>query len=231
MKITWLGHSGFRIEIEQAVLLIDPWLTGNPVFPADRRAEALQGATHILLTHAHGDHAGDAAALSGELGIPVACIHEVATWLGGQGADTIGFGKGGTLDLGGAKVTMVNATHSASIDFGDQGLLPAGSAAGFMIAGEGHTLYVSGDTDIMADMGWMGEYHQPDIGILSCGGHYTMDMARAAWAARKYFNFRWVIPCHYKTFPLLAQDANALRAGLPPGVEVIEPVVLEDIRF
>ncbi len=231
MKITWLGHSGFRIEIENAVLLIDPWLTGNPVFPSERRDEALSGATHILLTHAHGDHAGDAARLSQELDIPVACIHEVSQWLTGEGAKTIGFGKGGTIDCGGAKVTMVNATHSASVDFGGGALLPAGSAAGFMIKGEGRTIYVSGDTDIMADMAWMGELHQPEIGILSCGGHYTMDMERAAWAARKYFNFGWVIPCHYKTFPLLAQTADALRAGLPPGVAVIEPEVLDPITF
>jgi L-ascorbate metabolism protein UlaG (beta-lactamase superfamily) len=99
-----------------------------------------------------------------------------------------------------------------------------------MIAGEGHTIYVSGDTDIMADMAWMAEYHQPDIGILSCGGHYTMDMERAAWAARKWFNFRWVIPCHYRTFEILAQDAQALKSGLP-GIEVIEPKVLEPISF
>ena len=231
MQITWLGHSGFRITIEEAVLLVDPWLTGNPMFPAARRAEALEGATHVLLTHAHGDHASDAAAIAAEKGIPVACIHELSEWLNGQGAQTIGFGKGGTIDCGGAKVTMVNATHSASIDFGGKGLLPAGSEAGFMIAGEGHPIYVSGDTAIMADMGWMGEYHRPDIGILACGGHYTMDMQRAAWAARKYFNFRWVIPCHYKTFPLLAQDAAALRAGLPPGTEVIEHEVLDPIRF
>lgn len=230
MQITWLGHSGFRIAIEGAVLLVDPWLTGNPMFPAARRDEALEGATHILLTHAHGDHAADAAAIAAERGVPVACIHELSEWLEGQGTQTIGFGKGGTLDLGGAKVTMVNATHSASIDF-KGGLLPAGSAAGFMIAGEGHVIYVSGDTDIMADMAWMGEFHKPDIGILSCGGHYTMDMERAAWAARKYFGFRWVIPCHYKTFPILAQDAGALRAGLPPGTEVIEHEVLEPIRF
>jgi L-ascorbate metabolism protein UlaG (beta-lactamase superfamily) len=230
MQITWLGHSGFRIEIEGATLLIDPWLSGNPMFPAARRAEALAGATHVLLTHAHGDHAGEAAALSGELGLPVACIHELSEWLNGQGAQTIGFGKGGTITLNGARVTMVNATHSASIDFGGKGLMPGGSAAGFMIAGEGHTIYVSGDTDIMADMAWMGELHAPDIGILSCGGHYTMDMERAAWAARKWFNFRHVIPCHYRTFPLLAQDASALKSGLP-GVEVIEPEVLAPIRF
>jgi L-ascorbate metabolism protein UlaG (beta-lactamase superfamily) len=232
MQITWLGHSGFRITLEQAVLLIDPWLTGNPMFPAARRAEALDGATHILLTHAHGDHAADAATIAAEKGIPVACIHEVSEWLTTQGAcQTIGFGKGGTLTLNGTRVTMVNASHSASIDFTGQGLLPAGSAAGFMIAGEGHTIYVSGDTDIMADMAWMGELHNPDIGILSCGGHYTMDMDRAAWAARKYFRFRTVIPCHYRTFPILAQDADALRKGLSAEIEVIEPQVLEPITL
>ncbi len=232
MQITWLGHSGFRIQIEGAVLLIDPWLTGNPMFPADRRAEALAGATHILLTHAHGDHASDAAALGAELNIPVACIHEVSEWLNAMGGvQTIGFGKGGTITLNDARVTMVNATHSASIDFTGQGLLPAGSAAGFMIAGEGHVIYVSGDTDIMADMDWMGDLHKPDIGILSCGGHYTMDMERAAYAARRYFKFTTVIPCHYRTFGLLAQDSSVLRAGLPPGVEVIDPQVLEPITF
>ncbi|WP_309664367.1 metal-dependent hydrolase [Tabrizicola sp.] len=232
MKIIWLGHSGFRIEIETAVLLIDPWLNGNPLFPAARRAEALAGATHVLLTHAHGDHASDATAIAAECGIPIACIHEVSEWLNAQGGvQSIGFGKGGTITLGGARVTMVNASHSASIDFGDGPLLPAGSAAGFMIAGDGHVIYVSGDTDIMADMGWMAEYHQPDIGILSCGGHYTMDMDRAAYAARKYFNFRTVIPCHYRTFPILAQDASVLRAGLPPGIELVEPEVLVPIGF
>ena len=69
MNILWLGHSGFRIEIEGAVLLVDPWLTGNPMFPPDRRAEALAGATHVLLTHGHGDHAGDALALARELDV------------------------------------------------------------------------------------------------------------------------------------------------------------------
>ena len=99
-----------------------------------------------------------------------------------------------------------------------------------MIAGEGHTIYVSGDTDIMADMAWMGEYHAPDIGILCAGGHFTMDMARAAFAARKYFKFKTVIPCHYKTFPLLEQSADALVKGLP-GVDVKTPDVLETIEL
>ena len=132
-------------------------------------------------------------------------------------------------DLGGARVTMVNASHSSSVDY-KGGHDYAGGEAGFMIAGEGHVIYVSGDTDIMADMDWMGDYHKPDIGILCAGGHYTMDMARAAYAARRYFNFTTVIPCHYRTFPILAQDARVLIEGLP-GVRVIEPQMLEAIRF
>lgn len=230
MKLTWLGHSGFRLEIEDAVILIDPWLNGNPVFPADRRDEATRGATHILVTHGHGDHAGEAAGIAKAHGIPVAGIYDLISHLQQtEGIEGIGFNKGGTVDLGGARVTMVNACHSSSLS-GPHGPIYAGAEAGYMIAGEGHTIYVSGDTDIMADMQWMGEYHQPDIGILCSGGHYTMDMKRAAFAARKYFNFKTVIPCHYRTFPLLEQSAEALKAGLP-GVEVIEPQVLVPIAL
>ena len=124
---------------------------------------------------------------------------------------------------------MVNACHSSSVG-GEDGPVYAGHESGYMIAGEGHTIYVSGDTDIMADMEWMGELHAPDIGILCAGGFYTMDMKRAAFAARKYFAFKTVIPCHYRTFPALEQDAGALRAGLP-GVNVIEPEVLVPITI
>jgi L-ascorbate metabolism protein UlaG (beta-lactamase superfamily) len=231
MRITWLGHSGFRIEIEQAVLLIDPWLTGNPMFPEDRRAEAVAGATHVLLTHGHGDHAGDAARIAREAGVPVVGIYDLVSLIAArEGVESLGFNKGGTVTLGGARVTMVNASHSSGLATPEGGL-PAGSEAGYMIAGGGHTIYVSGDTDIMADMAWMGELHAPDIGILAAGGHYTMDMARAAWAARRYFGFTTVIPCHYRTFPVLEQTAEALRRGLPADVRVIEPEVLVPIAL
>lgn len=229
MKLTWLGHAGFRLELEQAVILIDPWLTGNPMFPESRKDEAIAGATHILLTHGHGDHSGDALAIAQELDIPVVGIADlIGFWKARHQVQGIDFNKGGTVDLAGAKVTMVNASHSSSLD-GTDGPIYAGHESGYMIAGDGHVIYVSGDTDIMADMQWMGEYHKPDIGILSAGGHYTMDMERAAWAARKYFNFRTIIPSHYRTFPLLAQNADALKANVPPGVRVLEPEVLEPI--
>ena len=230
MKLTWLGHSGFRLQIEQAVILIDPWFSGNPVFPDDRRAEAIDGATHILITHGHCDHTGDTLALAKELKIPVVGIFDlIGHWEKTDKIEGIGFNNGGTVDLGGAQVTMVNATHSSSIS-GPDGPVYAGHESGYMIAGDGHVIYVSGDTDIMADMEWMGDLHKPDIGILCAGGHFTMDMSRAAYAAKRYFDFKTVIPCHYKTFPLLEQSAQVLIDALS-GVDVIEPKVMEAIAL
>ncbi|ARE38839.1 Metallo-beta-lactamase family protein [Rhodovulum sp. P5] len=230
MRITWLGHSGFRIEIGDQVLLIDPWLVGNPMFPEDRRAEAISGATHLLVTHGHFDHIADTVAICRELGIPAVGIFDLMSWWEEQEKiNVIGFNKGGTVQLGDVAVTMVNATHSASIG-GPNGPVYTGTESGFMISGEGRTIYVSGDTDVMADMGVFNALHAPDIGILCAGGHFTMDMKRAAYAAKTYFDFKTVIPCHYKTFPLLEQSADALKEGLP-GVDVIEPEVLVPIEL
>lgn len=230
MKITWLGHSGFRIEIGDQILLVDPWINGNPVFPEGREPDALDDATAILLSHGHGDHASNARAIAKEQKIPVACIHELSKILAEDGVETMGFGKGGTIELGNVHITLVNAVHSSSVDFTDGPLQYAGGEAGFIIRGEGHTIYFSGDTDVMSDMAWIGEYYKPHIGILCCGGHYTMDQKAAAWAAKKYFDFKTVIPCHYKTFPILAQSADELVDALD-GVDVKVPEVMETLAF
>jgi L-ascorbate metabolism protein UlaG (beta-lactamase superfamily) len=149
-------------------------------------------------------------------------------WGETEGIETIGFNKGGTVDLGGVKVSMVNAEHSSTFAT-PEGPRTGGSEVGFMIASDGHTIYHSGDTDIMADMEWFGDYYKPDIGILSAGGHFTMDMKAAAFAAKRYFNFKTVIPGHYRTFPLLEQSAQELIDKLP-GVKVIEPQVMQAIE-
>ncbi|TMV07822.1 metal-dependent hydrolase [Ruegeria sediminis] len=230
MKIIWLGHGSFRIETQAQVLLIDPWLTGNPVLPEDRHEAAVTGATHILLTHAHFDHVADVLPLARKLGVPVVGQYDLLShWAENEGIETVGFNKGGTVDLGGVKVSMVPASHSSTFATPD-GPRTGGSEVGFMIGAEGKTLYVSGDTDIMADMDWMGDYYKPDIGILSAGGFFTMDMKAAAYAARRYFNFKTVIPCHYKTFPILEQSAQDLIDGLP-GVDVIEPEVMVAVEL
>ncbi|MEM9271278.1 MAG: metal-dependent hydrolase, partial [Pseudomonadota bacterium] len=220
-----------RLETDEAVLLVDPWFTGNPVFPEGKEAEATAGATHILLTHAHGDHAGDAIRLARSLSVPVVGIYDLmGHWAESDGIETIGFNKGGTVTLGDVAATMVHATHSSSLA-GPNGPGMAGSEAGFMLRAGGKTIYMAGDTDVMADMAVFEALHQPQIGILPIGGHFTMDGARAAFAARTYFNFTTIIPCHYKTFPLLAQDAEALKSGIPDPQIVREMDVMETITL
>jgi L-ascorbate metabolism protein UlaG (beta-lactamase superfamily) len=230
MQIVWLGHGSFRYEIEGKVLLVDPWLNGNPMMPEDRHAEATAGATHILLTHTHFDHVVDVLGLARALNIPVVGQYDLmGHWAETEGVETIGFNKGGTVDLGGPKVTMVHAVHSTSFATPNGPNVP-GTECGFMIAGEGHVIYHSGDTDVMADMQVFADLHSPDIGVLAAGGHFTMDMDRAAYAAKRFFDFKTVIPGHYRTFPLLEQSADALKAALP-NVDVIEPEVLVPMAF
>ncbi len=229
MKIIWLGHGGFRIEIEDQVLLIDPWLTGNPVLPEDQHEAATAGADHILITHGHFDHTADVVALSKTLNAPVVGIYDfMGHFEAKDGLSVVGFNIGGTVMLGDVAVSMVPALHSNS--YAQDPQAPVGREVGFIIKGEGHTLYVSGDTGIMADMAWIGDYYKPDIGILSAGGHFTMDMKGAAYAAKTYFDFKTVIPCHYKTFDLLEQTADDLIEGLPD-VDVIEPTIMAPITI
>jgi L-ascorbate metabolism protein UlaG (beta-lactamase superfamily) len=228
MRYTWLGHASVRLEIGSEVLLIDPWLEGNPAFPDARRADALAGVTAILITHGHFDHADGVVQIASELGVTVYGIVELmGFWADVHGTDTVGFNKGGTVRIGDVAITMVNAAHSSSITHNGR-LIYAGAPAGYMIEGEGRTVYVSGDTDVMADMSVLQALHAPEIGILCAGGHFTMDMKRAAYAASKLFQFETVIPVHYKTFPLLEQSADPLKAALP-GVRVLDPDVMETI--
>lgn len=230
MNFIWLGHGSMRIESGDAVLLIDPWLEGNPSFPDAHREAALAGVTHILLTHGHFDHIAEVLPLARETDVPVVGQFDLMNhWSEAEGIETVGFNKGGTVDLNGVAVTMVPASHSSTLGLPD-GPVGVGSEVGFILRAGGKCVYVSGDTDIMADMAWMGEYHAPDVGILSAGGFFTMDMKATAWAAKKYFDFKTVIPVHYKTFPILEQTADDLIAGLP-GVDVKTPEVMETVAL
>jgi L-ascorbate metabolism protein UlaG (beta-lactamase superfamily) len=165
----------------------------------------------ILLTHGHGDHAADSAQISQEHSAPVATYPELAGWLGNQGAtETVGFGKGGAIEIAGLHVTMTNAVHSSSAPDGT----PLGDPAGFVIEAPGMpTIYAAGDTAVHSDMSLIGEIYEPEIAILPIGDHYTMGPLQAAYAAR-LLGSPEIVPGHYGTFALLTGTPQALREAL-----------------
>ncbi|MGR3468685.1 MAG: MBL fold metallo-hydrolase, partial [Shimia sp.] len=147
MKAIWLGHGSWRIETGDQVLLIDPWME-CPMLPEDRREEAVAGASHILMTHGHFDHTTGVAALSKERDLPVSGMFELISALDADGAIAGHmFNKGGTIELGSVKATLVPASHSSSMDGKYMG-----TECGYVIEGDGRTLYFSGDTSITAEM-------------------------------------------------------------------------------
>ena len=236
-KVTWLGHAGFRIETGGQVILIDPWLRGNPSFDEAQFDAAVAGATALLLTHGHQDHIADAAEIAVKTGAKLFAIYELASWVAGQASspiETVGVNKGGTVSLGDmVRATFVHAVHSSS-SVVDGKPVYLGAEGGWMIeSGQGdqaETLYHMGDTDVFADMALLQELHRPKYGIVPIGGHFTMDPVRAAFACKKFFSFEAILPCHYATFPLLAQSADGFAAEMAPA-RVVAPAVMEAVNL
>lgn len=207
MKITWYGHSAFRVDLPGAVVLIDPFLSQNPAFKGDLD-RVTAGTTHIVLTHGHGDHIGDTVPIAEATGAKVIANADLCGFLGTQGLTRLDpTNTGGTVDQGAFTVTYVNALHSsASLSGGNSQAL--GNANGVILKARGEkALYHMGDTDIFGDMALINEIHRPEIGIVPIGDRFTMGGKVAALACRRFFDFNMVIPCHYGTFPLI--DATA----------------------
>lgn len=213
MKITWLGHSAFRVETGASVVLIDPFLTGNPTFERSGMSwtEATSGVTHVALTHGHDDHIGDTAEICRTTGATLFAAYELAMHMNAKGADKLEpMNTGGTVAAEDFSVSLVDARHSSS-----SGGVYLGNPCGVVLkAKHGHTLLHMGDTDVFPGMGLIAELHKPDIGIVPIGDRFTMGATSAAHACKTYFKFKTVLPCHYGTFSILDQTADKFVAAM-----------------
>ena len=227
MKLTWYGHSAFRVESGDAKILIDPFLTDNPSWQKSWEGPA-EGITHVLLTHGHSDHIGDSVDILKKTGAMLVANFEICMHLVGKGVsgDRINPGNiGGTVDCGGFTTTFVQALHSSSYPGEGGQNTYLGNPGGLVLHfSDDPTLYHMGDTDIFSDMVVINELHEPAVGIVPIGDRFTMGGAVAALACRRFFKFKTVIPAHFASFGMLDQSADKFVTGMEgSGVEVPLP--------
>ncbi len=230
MKITWFGHSCFRVETGESTILIDPFLKDSPTFGASgvKFEDAIEGVTHVAVTHGHDDHIGDAGEICKARNVPLFANYELAFHIKTMGAEKLQpMNTGGTVADADFELTLVNALHSSS----SNGVY-LGNPNGIVIhTRKGRTLYLMGDTDMFAGMELIAEFHKPDIGIVPIGDRFTMGAKAAAFACKKFFSFKTILPAHYGTFPgMLDPDASKFVAQMQ-GHDVRVPKIGETVTL
>jgi L-ascorbate metabolism protein UlaG (beta-lactamase superfamily) len=218
MDVRFLGHACFTLSDGDTTVLIDPFLTGNPM--AAVSAEEVE-ATTLLLTHGHADHLGDTVAIAKRTGAPVVAITELAGELGEEGLEVIDCNLGGTASFDWGWAKLVPAWHTSTTPKGT-----VNTPAGLLINFKDTIVYHLGDTALFSDLQLVGKRHPIDIALICIGGHYTMDRHDAVDAA-DFVGAKTIIPCHYNTFPPIETDAAAFQSdvekALDATVVVLEP--------
>ncbi|OGN91368.1 MAG: metal-dependent hydrolase [Chloroflexi bacterium RBG_13_48_10] len=201
IKITWYGHASLSMEIGGFKILVDPFFTDNPA--ASVQAKDVT-ADYILVTHGHFDHVCDAVEIAIRTGAMVISSHEIAEWMGKQGVQKThgqNIGGGHTHPFGYLK--QVPALHSSSLPDGSYG----GNPAGFLlVTQDGMKVYIVGDSGLFSDMELLGQ-EGIDLALVPIGDNYTMG-PDDAYKAVELIKPKHVIPVHYNTWELIAQDAE-----------------------
>lgn len=218
IELQWLGQSATKITTPTGkVIVIDPFLINNPKTPPEyKKLEALGKVDLILVTHAHGDHFGDAPALSKMNNAPVygpSGLNQVMVTLGILPPElSIRFNKSGTImpfGPSGVKITSTHAEHSSELLWknpatGKDESHIGGEPQGYIIELEnGFKIYHMGDTGLFSDMRMISDYYKPDLVMIPIGGHFVMSPKDAAFATREWLKPKYAIPIHYATFPVL----------------------------
>jgi L-ascorbate metabolism protein UlaG (beta-lactamase superfamily) len=218
--ITWFGHNAWSIETGGKTILLDPFLNDSPVSPV--KADGVK-ADFILLSHGHADHVGDTVAIARRTGAPVIANFEVTQWLGKQGVagdKLVAMNPGGGRQQPFGHVKFTIAHHSSSMPDGSYGGVPGG----FLLTLDGARIYFACDTALFLDMKLIGGGGL-DLAVLPIGDVYTMG-PEDSLDAIKLLNPKRVAPCHYNTWPEIAQDAPAWAERVRSHTAA-EPVVLE----
>jgi L-ascorbate metabolism protein UlaG (beta-lactamase superfamily) len=213
LEMTFLGHAGFLFDDGTHKVVMDPFLTGNPIAkhaPGDIECKT------VLLTHGHEDHVGDSFEIARKNGATLVGSHEISVWAESEGLVTIGVNPGGKIDMEWGWAAFTQAFHSSS----HSGRY-MGAACGIVLDMGGVKVFHCGDTGLFSDLKMLGEIYRPDIACIPMGDRYTMGPELATKAA-EWINPRVAIPIHYRTFPILKQDTTGFE---PKGVEVkvLEP--------
>ena len=218
--VTWLGHSAWLVESDGTRIVIDPFFTGNPA--AAVSADQVR-ADFLVISHGHGDHVGDAASIAKRIGATCISNFEICDWLSRQGVQkTHPMNTGGSYGFPFGRLKLTIAFHTSMLPDGANGGNPVGV---LLFLKDGRKLYFACDTGLFGDMRLIGE-EGLDLAVVPIGDNYTMGPDDALKAV-KLLQPKRVVPTHYNTWPVIAQDPDAwvarVRAETGIAADVLKP--------